>query len=140
MTVITRNLVTPTIKQSELDTIKLVRKDKTIVVLPADKGQMTVVIDQADNNDKATALLNDTSIYQELSNNLTKQLVTKINSKIKSLHDASELADAEKWKMRISDTNIAQFYGLIMIDKKGTPLQPIVSLTGSPTCNLSNYL
>lgn len=58
---ITRNLAALAINQSELNTVKSLRKDKNLVTLLSDNGRMTVVMERADYNDKVTALLKDTT-------------------------------------------------------------------------------
>ena len=46
--------------------IKELRNESSLVILPADKGRTTVVMDRADYEDKMTALLSDQLTYKIL--------------------------------------------------------------------------
>ncbi|OON20906.1 hypothetical protein X801_03203, partial [Opisthorchis viverrini] len=48
--------------------INSLKADETIVVLPADKGRITVILEKAEFIDKANALLNDTTTHRRLQN------------------------------------------------------------------------
>lgn len=54
------------------------RKDESIVILPADKGNSTVVLDRQDYDRKASALL-DGNAYTKLKKNPTNQTQTQMN-------------------------------------------------------------
>lgn len=47
--------------------LKRLKTDKKIVILPADKGRMTVIMDRTDYNDKMDALGNDKHTYDALN-------------------------------------------------------------------------
>ena len=57
-------------------------KNDNIVILPADKGRVTVVKDKTDYFDKMDALVNDKQTYEELKPDPTPALQRKLNSKI----------------------------------------------------------
>jgi hypothetical protein len=67
------------------------KKDDDIVILPADKGRMTVVMDKLDYTNKAKTLINDTNTYQPLDTEPSKTTVIRINKKLKSLKDQDKL-------------------------------------------------
>ena len=46
--------------------MKELRKNNTILILPADKGRATVIMDKDDYNSKMLAMLNDADIYKKL--------------------------------------------------------------------------
>nr|VZI45919.1 unnamed protein product [Spirometra erinaceieuropaei] len=48
-----------TITKAEQSALKTLRADRSIVILPADKGRSTIVMDKADYIQKANALLED---------------------------------------------------------------------------------
>lgn len=43
-----------------------------------------------------------------------------------------KITQLKRWRMRTDDSDIAQFYGLLKVHKKGILLRPIVSLPGVP--------
>ena len=52
--------------------------DEDIVILSADKGRVTVVMDKTDYHDKMDALVNDKQTYEELKRDPTPTLQRKL--------------------------------------------------------------
>ncbi|KER26097.1 hypothetical protein T265_06577 [Opisthorchis viverrini] len=57
--------------------INSLKADETIVVLPTNKGRITVILEKAEYIDKANALLNDTTTYRRLQNDQRANLANK---------------------------------------------------------------
>ena len=53
----------------EQKALKRLKTDKNIVILPADKERVTVVMDKTDYNEKMDSLVNDKQTYQILKTN-----------------------------------------------------------------------
>ena len=121
----------------KLKPIKDLQVDKEIIILPADKGRMSVVINKSDYINKANTLLKDKETYQPLDGKTT---VNRINQKLKLLKDKGKLDERSYYRVRPNDASTAKFYGLPKIHKENIPLRPIVSLRGSPTYELAEYL
>ena len=113
--------------KTERQTLKTLRNDPNIIILLADKGRTTVVMDKTDYSNKARKLLQDEKTYKKLNKNPTKTTISRINKKLKSLKDEQKLDDKTYHKVRPSDATTARFYGLPKIHKPNTPLRPIVS-------------
>ena len=64
------------ITHEEEEALKELNKDKNIVILKADKGNATVVMNARDYNDKNNCLLSDSFVYSKLSKNSNP--ITKI--------------------------------------------------------------
>ena len=68
------------INKEEKQALKELKGDKDIVILKADKGNCTVIMDRPDYDQKINALLNDNDIYTKLVtkrnplNNITKDV------------------------------------------------------------------
>ena len=116
------------------------KDDAEIIILPADKGRMTVIMNKSDYIEKANTLLKDTEKYQPLDTDPSKTTVNRINQKLKHLKDKDKLEETSYNRIRPNDASTAKFYGLPKIHKENIPLRPIVSLPGSPTYELSKYL
>ncbi|PFX25073.1 ATP-dependent DNA helicase PIF1 [Stylophora pistillata] len=71
--------------RDEQRALKRLRNDENIVILPADKGRVTVVMDKTDYHDKMDALVNDKRTYEELKRDPTPALQRKLNSKLLTL-------------------------------------------------------
>jgi len=71
--------------KNEQQALKRLKNDNNIVILPAGKGRVTVVMDKTDYFDKMGALVNDKQIYEELKRDPRPALQRKLNSKILTL-------------------------------------------------------
>ena len=56
------------------------------VILPADKGNATVMMERGDYEGKVRELLNDTSTYRRLPKDPTQAQETKISRMLRELH------------------------------------------------------
>ena len=57
--------------KDELHALKRIKNDKDIVILPADKGRVTVVMDNKDYTDKMDSLVNEKQTYEPLKRHPT---------------------------------------------------------------------
>ena len=126
--------------KDEQQALKRLKNDKDIVILPADKGRVTVVMDKTDYFDKMGALVNDKQTYEELKLDPTPALQRKLNSKILTLKKTDAFDTQRYYRLRCSVPQPPKLYGLPKLHKPGIPMRPIVSFCGSPTYQLSKYL
>ena len=61
--------------------LKRLKTDENIVILPANRGRVTVIIDKTDYNDKMDGLGNDKHTYEVLKRDPTAVLQRKLNKK-----------------------------------------------------------
>ena len=61
--------------------LKQLKTDENIVILPADKGWVTVVMDKTDYNDKMESLVSDKQPYEVLKGDPKPALQRKLNNK-----------------------------------------------------------
>ena len=66
------------ISRAEREAIKALAKDDSIVILPADKGCTTVIINKQDYHTKVKALLDDTNTYEKLTSDPTRAIKNKL--------------------------------------------------------------
>ena len=59
-----------------------IRKDQDRLVIPADKGNFTVVMDRKDYDDKVQQMLSDQRTYKVLDKDPTQRTERKLNEKI----------------------------------------------------------
>ena len=120
--------------------LKGLQSDRSIKVLPADKGGKTVIMDLIDYENKAFNLLSDTNTYVELRKDPTEELNSlirkKINSHLKSHPDFEEL------KKQLIRPNFSSpyFYGLPKIHKPEIPLRPVISTVGAATRPIAGWI
>ena len=126
--------------KDEQQALKRLTNDDNIVILPADKGRVTVVLDKTDYFDKMDALVSDKQTYKELKRDPTLALLRKLNSKILTLKKTDAIDTQRYYRLRCSVPQPPKLYGLPKLHKPGIPMRPIVSFCGSPTYQLSKYL
>ena len=126
--------------KDEQQALKRLKNDNNIVILPADKGRVTAVMDKTDYFDKMDALVNDKQTYEELKRDPTPALQRKLNSKILTLKKTDAFDTQRYYRLRCSVPQPPKLYGLPKLHKPGIPMRPLVSFCGSPTYQLSKYL
>ncbi len=96
--------------KQERQALKDLKNDHNIVILPADKRCMTVVMDYSDYTNKAKELINDTNTYQPLDSDPSKTTVNHINKKLTTLRNQNKLSKQIYDKIRPNDATITKFY------------------------------
>ncbi|BHF74750.1 hypothetical protein SprV_0501783800 [Sparganum proliferum] len=129
-----------TIPSAEVKAIKELKRDEEIVIVPADKGRATVVLDKSEYVAKAQQLLNDNQSYKVIDSDPIKALVGKINKSLNQMRNEKAISEKDWRQMKPQDTALARFYGLPKIHKPNVPLRPIVALKGTPTYGLAKWL
>ena len=126
--------------KDERRALKRLKTDENIVIPPADKGRVTVVMDKTDCYDKMDALVNDKQTYQVLKRDPTPALQRKLNSKLLDLKKTDAIDIQRYNRLRCPVSQPPKLYGLPKLHKPNIPMRPIVSFCGSPTYQLSKYL
>ena len=142
---VTSTLQSASLPNSNLTTdeqraLKRLKTDQNIVMLPADKGRVTVVMDKTNYNDKMDSLVNDKQTYEVLKRDPTPALQRKLNNKLLTLKKTDKIDFRRYNRLRCSVPQPPKLYGLPKLHKPNIPMRPIVSFCGSPTYQLSKYL
>ena len=107
------------------------------MILPADKGRVTVVMDKTDYHDNMDKLVNDKQTYEVLKGDPTPALQRTLNSKLLQLKKTDAIDIRRYNRLRCPVPQPPKLYGL---HKPNVSMRPIVSFCGSPTYELSKYL
>ncbi|XP_077528258.1 uncharacterized protein LOC144139901 [Haemaphysalis longicornis] len=123
----------------EAAAIRNLRDDDNVVILPADKGNCTVVLDRQAYESKVQDLF-DCSTYEKLKKDPTPQVQRELNKLLANIF--KKYPDFRSLYLRLICRNGSApgFYGLPKIHKPDVPLRPIVDFTTSPLRALSNFL
>ncbi|BHF81628.1 hypothetical protein SprV_0802476100 [Sparganum proliferum] len=124
----------------ERDALRELKADNDLVIVPADKGRSTVVLDRTGYLQNVKDLLEDRQFYVPCATNPLKALTCEINAMLLALENSGVITPNEGRMARPQDTALARFYGLPKMHKDGAPLRPIVLLKGTPTCELAQWL
>ena len=140
------------ISAEERRATKNLKMNEEILVLLADKGNATVIMNKIDYKKQISAMLQDTKTYSRLNDkrhNPTSSTANSLQRKLADLKKSGNLTDSEYCKIKPNDPVPAAFYGLPKIhnvqlaakDDHYTlatpstliPLRSINSCIGSPT-------
>ncbi|XP_064073285.1 uncharacterized protein LOC135193669 [Vanessa tameamea] len=129
----------PNITSDQLSALRELQKDEDLIVLRADKGNATVVMDVTDYDKKIRHLLSDVNTYRKVTYDPTARTNRATTTLIKTYRDA---IGHEKTKYLLRPRNIQppKLYGLPKIHKPNIPLRPIVSQIDSPTYELAKHV
>nr|VZH89168.1 unnamed protein product [Spirometra erinaceieuropaei] len=93
----------------ERDALKEFRADNDLVIVPADKGRSTVVLDRTDYNQKAKSLLEDRQSYVPCESNNMKTLKREINATLLAMEDSGAISPIDRRMARAKEMALARF-------------------------------
>ena len=127
----------PNITKEESEALKRLRGRNDIMILPADKGNCTVVMEKEDYNMKIKALLEDGD-YAKLRGDQTTKTEKEVKKYLNTIKHS--LSESKFWHLNPTNSTPPHIYGLPKIHKPNVPLRPIISCVGSPCHHLAKYL
>ena len=113
--------------KDELHAIKRLKNDKDIIILPVDKGCVTVVMDKMDYTDKMDSLVNDRQTYEPLKRDPTPALQRRLNGKLLDLKKTEAIDIQLYYRLRCRVPQSAKLYGLPKLHELHIPMPLIVS-------------
>ena len=124
--------------------INRLRKNDDIIVTKPDKGSGVVLLNKSNYVDKMNKILDDQSKFRRLgpvsSNDNTASIESRLQKRLLDLVKADLMP---KWiydAIRPTGSQRPRKYGLPKAHKEGTPLRPILSMTGSFHHELGKWL
>ena len=147
------------LSQGERQAMKKLKENDSILVLPADKGNATVVMNKLDYKEQISSMLQDTKTYLPVTDkrrNPVSSTTNLLQRKLRDLKKSGNLTEKEYFRIKPSDPVPADFYVLPKVHQvqltvkddhytlaspsTPIPLKPINSSIGSPTYHVSKYL
>jgi len=116
--------------------IKNLRNNNDIVILKADKGGATIIMNYEDYVSKMKDHLYNSGSYKKLEENP----ISKITRLVKKAIKDTNLDDKLKKRLTPDNEITPRIYGAPKVHKKEVPLRPIVNTIGSPTYELAKYV
>nr|VZH96346.1 unnamed protein product [Spirometra erinaceieuropaei] len=120
--------------------LKSLKANKDIIILPADKGRSTVVLDKSDYQNRVEDLLEDQHSHKQCRAIEMNNLITRINKSLRNLRAKEAITPNEWFSMKSTDTATARFYGLPKVHKANVLLRSIVSPLGTATYSLTKWM
>ncbi|XP_072041086.1 uncharacterized protein [Amphiura filiformis] len=128
------------ITKDERKAIKDLKKAENIIILPADKGKSTVVLDKVEYEEKVTTMLDDKKTYEELPTDPTQKYKRKLVSVLSSLKKEGKISEVKYKQLYPTAENVPRLYCTPKIHKPNTPLRPIVDYTATIGYSTSRWL
>ena len=129
------------ISREEQEALRHLRSYDDIIIKPADKGSAVVILDRDKYVAEAVRQLSDEEIYIPLANDPTKDMIDKINGRLKRLHHDGYINHSTLDYLLInSDARAGRFYLLPKIHKPNCPGRPVISGCNTPTEKISAFV
>jgi hypothetical protein len=122
------------------DALLRLRRDRSIVIKPADKGGATVVwgIDQY--LEEAADQLSNIEHYRQTNIDHTNIVTSQLSTYLRDCEKEHKLEHQIVQALTPRQPRTPCFYMLPKIHKQGTPGRPIISASGGPTDQISRYV
>ena len=108
------------LSRGERQAMKDLKSDSNIVIIRADKGNSTVIMDKTSYNNQLREMLQDQDVYSKVIDkrrNPTTKVESVLQNALLRLRKSKNLTESEYWKLRPFDSSAASFYGLPKIHK-----------------------
>jgi hypothetical protein len=148
---INRNKRMTNINKNELIALKNLLKDKSIVIMKADKGSSCVVMDKEWYKMKVIELLPTGNSFMKISEKdergktntieqVVKKMECKLNHRLTELKKTKKLSQDDYDYIKCTGSRCSVLFCNPKVHKKGMPLRPIISTTNSYNYKLAKYL
>ena len=127
-----------TIKNNKI--LHQLKKDKSIVITKADKGQAVVVMNRKEYTEKMMKILDDPKKFKLIDEDPTIKQEEKVVRKLRQLLERKFISEEEFKRYRPTGSQPSRLYGLPKIHKDTIPLRPILSASGSFNYGISKLL
>ncbi|EFN65191.1 hypothetical protein EAG_08377, partial [Camponotus floridanus] len=108
-------------------TKKFLADHPNLLFTKADKGNVTVCLDQSQYKNKMLELLHDSNTYQIINKNPLNSLNNNLKTLLKEWSDKNYITKIKAKSLRINTETLPRAYGLPKIHKLNFPLRIIVS-------------
>ncbi|XP_062711019.1 uncharacterized protein LOC134289038 [Aedes albopictus] len=119
---------------------KFIRDHPDVYIVPADKGNKTVIMLKNEYEEKMDALVSDANTYERIDTDWTNKIQTHNNKLVNKLFDQKMIDQQTRSKLVSYHATCPKIYGLPKIHKPDSPLRVILSCINCPTYDLSKYL
>lgn len=121
-------------------TKQFLKQHPELLVLKADKGNVTVLMKREEYHTLALQLLEDPASYVRLPSDPTSTIQQKANRLVSQLKKGGYITDSVAKRSMVYDFSFPVFYGLPKIHKPVLSLRPIISSVNAPTRNLAKLI
>ena len=113
----------PNISNEEQQAIKDLAKNKEILIVGADKGNATVVLDKSEYAEKMNTMLADETTYKKVNKDNTSKIKRSLIDKLAKLKNEQKITEGQYRYLRPTAEIIPRVYGSPKIHKENVPLK-----------------
>ena len=132
------------IPKEEMDALKALSNDKSIVILKPNKGSGVVILDKTDYVNKMNNILDNETKFQKISDvngyDIARNLEQKLRKYLLAIKKKGVISQEVYSKLYPNGSTVCMIYGLPKIHKENLPLRPVLSAIGTHNYNLAKYL
>ena len=128
------------ISRNERKAINHLKKDKTWLIMKADKGNCFVVMDRSDYDEKMKKLLDDKDTYENVSKSPFKTIERKLNHQLQKFIREQKIDECTYKKLHSTDAIPPAIRGSVKHHKPNNPLGRIIACRDTALYNTSIYL
>ena len=115
---------TQNVTKQEKSALKDLATEESIMILPADKGKCTVILDKEEYVNKINTMLSDTRTYKKLIRDLTQDTKKKLIKKLTKLKTDGKITQNQYDYLYPTTEVTPRFYGTPKIHKPSNQLHP----------------
>lgn len=140
----------PNLTREEIQALRNLRRNKNIIIKPADKGSAVVVMDREQYLWEGYRQLNEVKYYRKLKKPIYPETIPMVSKILNTLHDKGYINDKQiTYLLGSADPRPRRFYMLPKIHKEPgkwsrpheiPPGRPIVSDCGSETYHTAEFI
>jgi len=119
--------------------ITSLKQDKSIIIIKADKGNTTVILDRAEYESKMDVLISS-GPYKEALKDPTTVHFESTKKLLQKLGDDNKISKPTMWNLKPFEEVCPRIYGVPKLHKENLPLRPIVDYRYSPCYKTSLFL
>ena len=129
----------PNCTRNQIAALKFWQQNDNIIILPADKGRATVILNKEDHIRKCNEHL-ENGPYIKIKKDPPGSVVSQITRKLSVLRDNKSIDQQHYLKLKPTGSQPTPFYGVPKIHKDEIPVCLIVSYTGTPLYEVSKHI
>ena len=119
------------ISREERKALVDLKKEESVLILPADKGKATVIMEVFDYEQKLSEMLSDEKTYEQLPSDPTQRYKRDLVAFLSRLKKENKINKTQYDLLFPTAENIPRIYGTPKIHKPGNKVRPIVDYTGT---------
>ena len=119
------------ISREERKALVDLKKEESVLILPADKGKATVIMEVSDYEQKLSEMLSDEKTYEQLPSDPTQRYKRDLVAILSRLKKENKINKTQYDLLFPTAENIPRIYGTPKIHKPGNKVRPIVDYTGT---------